>query len=68
MATSAPNPHGPRFTPGVPSAAIPGLLSPDMPGTPAEPAAPGPPGARTVPVGPLPPANPPLPAPGSQKG
>jgi phospholipid/cholesterol/gamma-HCH transport system substrate-binding protein len=69
MATSAPNPHGPRFTPGVPSAAIPGLLSPDMPGTPAESGAPGPPGARTVPTGPLlAPTNPPPRAPGSQKG
>jgi phospholipid/cholesterol/gamma-HCH transport system substrate-binding protein len=57
VATSAPNAHGPGFTPGVPAAAIPGQLPPDMPGVPA-PIAPGPPGARTVPVGPLPPQPP----------
>jgi phospholipid/cholesterol/gamma-HCH transport system substrate-binding protein len=57
VVTSAPNPNGPGFTPGVPAAAIPGQLPPDMPGVPA-PIAPGPPGARTVPVGPLPPQPP----------
>jgi phospholipid/cholesterol/gamma-HCH transport system substrate-binding protein len=57
VATSDPNAHGPGFTPGVPAAAIPGQLPPDMPGVPA-PIAPGPPGARTVPVGPLPPQPP----------
>jgi phospholipid/cholesterol/gamma-HCH transport system substrate-binding protein len=57
VATSAPNAHGPGFTPGVPAAAIPGQMPPDMPGAPA-PIAPGPPGARTVPVGPLPPQPP----------
>jgi phospholipid/cholesterol/gamma-HCH transport system substrate-binding protein len=67
LVTSAPDPNGPRFTPGAPAAAIPGQLPPDMPDAPAGPAAPGPPGARTVPVGPLP-ANPPLLAPGAQKG
>ncbi|HKP42298.1 MCE family protein [Mycobacterium sp.] len=55
--TSAPNPNGPGFTPGVPAAAIPGQMPPDMPGV-AVPIAPGPPGARTVPVGPLPPQPP----------
>ena len=40
--------------PGVPSAAFPGEMSPEMTGVPAPPLAPGPPGARTVPVGPLP--------------
>lgn len=57
VVTSNPNPNGPGFTPGVPSAAIPGEMPPDMPGVPA-PLAPGPPGARTVPVGPLPPQPP----------
>jgi phospholipid/cholesterol/gamma-HCH transport system substrate-binding protein len=57
VATSDPNAHGPGFTPGVPAAAIPGQMPPDMPGVPA-PIAPGPPGARTVPVGPLPPQAP----------
>ena len=32
VATSAPNAHGPGFTPGVPAAAIPGQMPPDMPG------------------------------------
>ena len=50
--TSPPNPHGPR-TPGLPSAAIPGQLSPDLPGTPV-PLPPAPPGARTVPLEPVP--------------
>jgi phospholipid/cholesterol/gamma-HCH transport system substrate-binding protein len=54
VATSPPNAHGPGFTPGVPAAAIPGQMPPDMPGVPAPPMAPGPPGARTVPLGPLP--------------
>jgi len=57
VATSDPNAHGPGFTPGVPAAAIPGQMPPDMPGAPA-PIASGPPGARTVPVGPLPPQPP----------
>src|SRR6201991_2369962 len=51
------NPDGPGFTPGVPAAAIPGQLPPDMPGAPV-PLPPAPPGARTVPVGPLPPEGP----------
>src|SRR4029077_4456782 len=46
-------PNGPGFTPGVPSAAIPGEMPPDMPGAPV-PLPPAPPGARTVPLGPLP--------------
>src|SRR5882762_3907906 len=53
VATSAPNPNGPGFTPGVPAAAIPGQMPPDMPGAPV-PLPPAPPGARTVPLGPLP--------------
>lgn len=53
VATSAPNPHGPQLSPGVPAAAIPGQLSPTVPGV-AAPLAPGPPGARTVPVAPQP--------------
>jgi phospholipid/cholesterol/gamma-HCH transport system substrate-binding protein len=57
VATSAPNAHGPGLTPGVPAAAIPGQMPPDMPGAPA-PIAPGPPGGRTVPLGPLPPQPP----------
>ena len=51
--TSPPNPLGLPPTPGVPSAAIPGQLPPDVPGTPV-PLAPGPPGARTVPLEPVP--------------
>jgi phospholipid/cholesterol/gamma-HCH transport system substrate-binding protein len=57
VATSNPNPAGPGFTPGVPAAAIPGQMPPDMPGAPV-PLPPAPPGARTVPVGPLPPEPP----------
>ncbi len=53
VVTSPPNPNGPGFTPGVPSAAIPGEMPPDMPGAPV-PLPPAPPGARTVPLGPLP--------------
>jgi phospholipid/cholesterol/gamma-HCH transport system substrate-binding protein len=50
---SAPNPAA-VDSPGVPSAAFPGEMSPNVQGVPAAPLAPGPPGARTVPVGPLP--------------
>lgn len=50
---SAPNPAA-GYSPGVPSAAIPGELSPGLQGVPAPPLAPGPPGARTVPVAPTP--------------
>jgi len=57
VATSNPNPNGPGFTPGVPAAAIPGQMPPDMPGAPV-PLPPAPPNARTVPVGPLPPEGP----------
>jgi phospholipid/cholesterol/gamma-HCH transport system substrate-binding protein len=57
VVTSPPNPNGPGFTPGVPAAAIPGQLPPDMGGVPAA-LPPAPPGARTVPVGPLPPEGP----------
>jgi phospholipid/cholesterol/gamma-HCH transport system substrate-binding protein len=53
VVTSDPNAHGPGFTPGVPAAAIPGQMPPDMPGAPV-PLPPAPPGARTVPLGPLP--------------
>jgi len=53
VVTSQPNPNGPGFTPGVPAAAIPGQMPPDMPGAPV-PLPPAPPGARTVPLGPLP--------------
>jgi len=53
VVTSNPNPNGPGFTPGVPAAAIPGQMPPDMPGAPV-PLPPAPPGARTVPLGPLP--------------
>ena len=49
--TSARNPAGVPTGPGVPSAALPGQLSPEMPGTPV-PLPPAPPGARTVPVPP----------------
>jgi phospholipid/cholesterol/gamma-HCH transport system substrate-binding protein len=57
VVTSVPNPNGPGFTPGVPAAAIPGQMPPDMPGAPV-PLPPAPPNARTVPVGPLPPEGP----------
>jgi phospholipid/cholesterol/gamma-HCH transport system substrate-binding protein len=50
---SAPNPAA-GYSPGVPSAAFPGELSPNVHGVPAAPLAPGPPGARTVPVAPTP--------------
>ena len=50
---SAPNPAA-GYSPGVPSAAFPGELSPSLQGVPAAPLAPGPPGARTVPVAPTP--------------
>lgn len=50
---SAPNPAA-GYSPGVPSAAFPGELSPALQGVPAAPLAPGPPGARTVPVSPTP--------------
>jgi phospholipid/cholesterol/gamma-HCH transport system substrate-binding protein len=53
VVTSPPNPNGLGPTPGIPSAAVPGDLPPDVPGTPA-PLPPAPPGARTVPLGPLP--------------
>jgi phospholipid/cholesterol/gamma-HCH transport system substrate-binding protein len=53
VATSAPNAHGPQPSPGVPSAAIPGRLPPDVPGVGA-PLPPAPPGARTVPLAPQP--------------
>lgn len=43
----------PGPAPGVPAAAIPGQLSPEVLGSPV-PLAPGPPGARTVPVAPQP--------------
>jgi phospholipid/cholesterol/gamma-HCH transport system substrate-binding protein len=57
VVTSDPNVHGPQPSPGVPSAAIPGQLPPDMPGAPAA-LPPAPPGARIVPVGPMPPQPP----------
>lgn len=53
VVTSAPNPEA-VGGPGVPSAAIPGQLSPNVAGVPTQPLAPGPPGARTVPVAPVP--------------
>ncbi|MBB2988891.1 phospholipid/cholesterol/gamma-HCH transport system substrate-binding protein [Mycolicibacterium iranicum] len=53
VATSAPNVHGPQPSPGVPAAAIPGQLSPNVPGVVA-PLPPAPPGARTVPLAPQP--------------
>ena len=51
VATSAPNAHGPQPSPGVPAAAIPGQMPPNVPGVHA-PIAPGPPGGRTVPLSP----------------
>ncbi|AFM14951.1 virulence factor Mce family protein [Mycolicibacterium chubuense NBB4] len=53
VATSAPNPQGPLPGPGVPSAAIPGQLPPNVPGA-MPPLPPAPPGARTVPLAPQP--------------
>jgi phospholipid/cholesterol/gamma-HCH transport system substrate-binding protein len=57
VVTSDPNAHGPQPAPGVPAAAIPGELPPDVPGAHGQ-LPPAPPGARTVPVGPLPPQPP----------
>lgn len=57
IATSDPNVHGPQPSPGVPAAAIPGQLPPNVPGAHGQ-LPPAPPGARTVPVGPLPPQPP----------
>ncbi|MGE2736266.1 MCE family protein [Mycolicibacterium vaccae] len=83
VATSAPDAHGPQPSPGVPAAAIPGQLSPNVPGA-RVPLPEAPPGARTVPlapqpsapdftpgIAPLPPAltgPPPPPGPGPQVG
>lgn len=53
VATSAPDAHGPQPSPGVPAAAIPGQLSPDVPGA-RVPLPAAPPGARTVPLAPQP--------------
>ncbi len=53
VATSAPDPTGPLPGPGVPAAAIPGQLSPNVPGA-MPPLPPAPPGARTVPLAPQP--------------
>ena len=54
VATSDPNVHGPQPSPGVPAAAIPGQIPPNVPGGHGQ-LGPAPPGARTVPVGPMPP-------------
>lgn len=53
VVTSEPNVHGPQPSPGVPAAAIPGQLSPEVPGA-RVPLPPAPPGARTVPLAPQP--------------
>ena len=55
VATSAPNPNGPWYTPGITSAGVPGQTPPDLQGVPV-PLPPAPPGARTEPV--LGPSNP----------
>jgi phospholipid/cholesterol/gamma-HCH transport system substrate-binding protein len=65
VATSAPNPNGPGYTPGMPIAGLPGDVPPELQGVPV-PLPPAPPGARTEPVGPAagpypPPAYPPAP-------
>jgi phospholipid/cholesterol/gamma-HCH transport system substrate-binding protein len=78
VATSAPNPNGPGYTPGITSAGVPGQVPPELQGIPV-PLPPAPPGARTEPVaGPsnpfppygVPPADlpgpPPPPGPGPQ--
>lgn len=57
VATSDPNVHGPQPSPGVPAAAIPGQIPPNVPGAHGQ-LPPAPPGARTVPVGPMPPQPP----------
>lgn len=59
VATSDPNVHGPQPSPGVPAAAIPGQIPPNVPGAHGQ-LPPTPPGARTVPVG-QDPSQPPLP-------
>lgn len=53
VVTSDPNVHGPQPSPGAPAAAIPGQLSPDVPGV-RMPTEAGPPGGRTVPLSPVP--------------
>ncbi|MGV0774297.1 MCE family protein [Mycolicibacterium elephantis] len=58
VVTSDPNAHGPQPSPGVPAAAIPGQLPPNMPSPHGQVSADTPPGARTVPVGPMPPQPP----------
>ncbi|KUH65336.1 mammalian cell entry protein [Mycolicibacterium novocastrense] len=57
VVTSDPNVHGPQPSPGVPAAAIPGQIPPNVPGAHGQ-LPPAPPGARTVPVGPMPPQPP----------
>jgi phospholipid/cholesterol/gamma-HCH transport system substrate-binding protein len=79
MATSAPNPNGPGYTPGVPIAGLPGATPPQLQGIPAPLPPSAPPGARReglapvsepVPGWPVPPGDlpgpPPPPGPGPQ--
>ena len=49
VVTSAPNPNGPGYTPGITSAGVPGQSPPDLQGVPV-PLPPAPPGARTEPL------------------
>jgi phospholipid/cholesterol/gamma-HCH transport system substrate-binding protein len=49
VATSAPNPNGPGYTPGITSAGVPGQVPPELQGVPVS-LPPAPPGARTEPV------------------
>ena len=52
VATSAPNPNGIEYTPGIPIAGVPGDVPPMLPGIPV-PLPDAPAGARTEPVGPV---------------
>jgi phospholipid/cholesterol/gamma-HCH transport system substrate-binding protein len=78
VATSAPNPNGPGYTPGMPIAGVPGETPPELQGVPVPLPPNAPPGARTEPIGPVsgpypgpwapapPPGPPPPPGPGPQ--
>jgi phospholipid/cholesterol/gamma-HCH transport system substrate-binding protein len=52
VATSAPNPNGPQYTPGITIAGTPGDTPPELQGVPV-PLPPAPPGGRTEPPGPV---------------
>ena len=63
VATSAPNPNGPGYTPGIPIAGVPGQIPPQLQGVPVPLPLSAPPGARTEGLGPVSEPYPPLPVP-----